>query len=344
MEDLASPVTAPPDELAAAVVAAGRLSRFTGSTWTQFVVRRLLNLVLVLGVLVVCDFFILRLIPGDPAEIMAGVTGAQDQVQLIRKELGLDLPLYLQMLNYAGNLLHGNLGHSFLTNQPVTEVISQRIGSSVSLAGLALALVLLLGIPTGMVLGALTREDRHRRLELAFTSTTSVVGSMPEYFVATLLAFIFGLELRLLPIAGSGDLSTLVLPTAAIVIRPIAVLARVVRVETLNVLAQDYVRTARSKRLPARVVYLRHVLPNVVTAALTISGILFAQLIGGAIVIENVFARNGLGTTLVTAVVNRDYPVIQGVILVLGVIVVVVNAVIDVVIAILDPRSRARLA
>jgi peptide/nickel transport system permease protein len=344
MQDRGAPATPEQIELAESLETVSRLSRVTGNTWTQFIVRRLVNLLIVLAVLVFCDFLILRLIPGDPAEIMAGVTGAQDQVQLIRHELGLDLPLQGQMVNYALNLAHGNLGHSFQTNEPVTEIISQRIGSSVQLAGTALVLVLLLGIPIGMLLGALTREERHRRLELAFTSSTSVVGALPEYFVATLLAFIFGLELRLLPVAGGSDLSALVLPAAAIVIRPIAVLARVVRVETLNVLAQDYIRTARSKRLPARIIYLRHVLPNVVTAALTISGILFAQLVGGAIVIENVFARNGLGTTLVIAVVNRDYPVIQGVILVLGVIVVVVNAVIDAVIALLDPRSRARLA
>src|ERR1700716_4256553 len=152
MKDFATPAAGLPDEYAAGIVAAGRVSRITGNSWTQFVVRRLLNLALVLTVLVFCDFLILRLIPGDPAEIMAGVTGAQDQVQIIRRELGLDLPLYAQMLNYATNLLHGNLGHSFLTNQPVTEVIAQRIGSSVELAGLALALVLLLGIPIGMVL------------------------------------------------------------------------------------------------------------------------------------------------------------------------------------------------
>jgi peptide/nickel transport system permease protein len=344
MQELQASASGIRDEFAAGVVAAGPLSRIRGNTWTQFILRRLLNLAVVLAVLVFCDFLILRLIPGDPAEILAGVTGAQDQVPIIRHELGLDLPLYGQMLNYANNLLHGDLGHSFLTNQAVTEIISQRIGSSVTLAGSALVLVLVLGISIGMILGALTREDRHRRLELAFTATTSVLGSLPEYFVATLLAFIFGLELRLLPIAGTSDLAGLILPTAAIAIRPIAILARVVRVEALNVLAQDYVRTARSKRLPARLIYLRHVLPNVVTAALTISGILFAQLVGGAIVIENVFDRNGLGTTLVTAVLNRDYPVIQGVILILGVIVVLVNAIIDVVIALIDPRSRARLA
>src|ERR1700687_4037593 len=318
-------------------------SRIRANTWTRFIARRLLNLVVVLTVLLLCDFLILRLIPGDPAEIAAGTSGAQEQVQAIRHELGLDLPLQAQLVNYCVNLLHGNLGHSFTTNQPVTEIIAQRVGPSVQLAGLSLALVLIVGRPAGMIMGALTREDRRRRLELSFTTTTSLLSALPEYFVATFLAFIFGLVLRWLPVAGSSDLSGLVLPTAAIALRPIAVLARIVRVETLNVLAQDYVRTARSKRLKPRVIYLRHVLPNVVTAALTIGGILVAQLIGGAIVIENVFARNGLGTPLVRTVLNRDYPVIQGVILVLGVIVVVVNALIDVVLAVVDPRSRTRL-
>jgi peptide/nickel transport system permease protein len=193
-----------------------------------------------------------------------------------------------------------------------------------------------------MLAGALTRDGRHRRAEVLLTAATSVIGALPEYLMGTFLAFIFAVWLRWLPVAGAEGLQSLLLPALAMSLRPIAVLIRVVRVETLNVLAQDYIRTARSKRLPERLIYFRHALPNVVTAALTISGILFAGLIGGAVVVENVFARSGLGTGLVTAVVNHDYPVIQGVVLVLGVTVVTVNAIVDILLGVIDPRSLGK--
>jgi len=145
-----------------------------------------------------------------------------------------------------------------------------------------------------------------------------------------------------LPVGGGEGWESLVLPTLAISLRPIAIIARIVRVETLNVLALDYMRTARSKRLPARVLYLRHALPNVLTAALTVGGLLFAGLIGGAVVVENVFARPGLGTALTNAVLARDYPLIQGIILFLGVMVVFVNAIVDLSLALVDPRSLTK--
>ena len=218
--------------------------------------------------------------------------------------------------------------------------------ATVSILGnwLSLALVLALSVPAGMFAGAFTREGRHRRAEVGFTAATSVIGSLPEYLAGTFLAFFFAVLFRLLPVAGSEGWQSLVLPALAMSLRPIAILARLVRVETLNVLAMDYMRTARSKRLPARLVYWRHVLPNVVTAALTIGGILFAGLIGSAVVVENVFARPGLGTTLVNAVLGRDYPIIQGIILVLGFTVVTVNATVDILLAIVDPRSMSRQA
>ena len=293
-------------------------------------------------VLATASFMMVRLIPGDPALVVGGLSATPDELVLIRHELGIDEPLQVQYAKYWINLAHGNLGASFVTQEPVANVISDRAGSSFQLAGVSLALVLLVSIPLGMLTGALTRDGRHKRLEVTLTGVTSVVGSLPEYLVGTLLAFVFAVWLRLLPVAGSEGWQPLVLPALAISLRPMAILTRLVRVETLNVLAMDYMRTARSKRLPARVIYTRHALPNVVTAALTIGGILFAGIIGGAVIVENVFARPGLGTALVNAVLARDYPVIQGVILVLGVVVVVVNAAVDVLLAMIDPRSITR--
>lgn len=331
-----------PDQGPLPVATATGRRRPRGDSWARFAGRRFLNLVIVLLCLLIVDFLILRLIPGDPAQILASVSGAPDQAQNIERELGLDQSIWSQAVTYGGNVVQGDLGRSFSTNQPVTEIISERLVDSAALAGASLALVLLVSLPGGIAMGALTRDQRHRRLESVFTTVTSIVGALPPYFTATILAFVIAVQLRLLPVAGSDGFQTLVLPALAISIPAIAILLRIVRVETLDVMAQDYIRTARSKRLPGRLIYLRHTLPNVSTAALTIGGVLFAQIIGGAVIVEIIFSRNGLGSTLVQAVINRDYPVIQGVILVLGAIIVVVNAVIDLVLALIDPRTRTR--
>jgi peptide/nickel transport system permease protein len=319
-----------------------RAAWMTRSPWVGFLLRRLMSLVVILLALALATFSMVRLIPGDPALYIAGIGATPQQIAAIRHQLGIDQPLEQQLVTYFVNLLHGDLGTSFVTKQPVSEVIQQRIGNSVQLATAALLLVMVVSIPGGMIAGAFTREGRHPRGEVAFTAVTSVMGALPEYLMATFLAFLFAVVLRLLPVAGSQGPQSLVLPALAVSLRPIAVLLRIVRVETLNVLAQDYIRTARSKRLPARLIYLRHTLPNVVTAALTVGGILFAALVGSAVVVEVVFARTGLGSSLVNAVLARDYPVIQGDVLVLGVIVVVVNAIVDILLAAVDPRSLTR--
>jgi len=320
----------------------GLIARISSNPWTGFLGRRLLSLAIILLALALATFSMVRLIPGDPALNIAGIGATQPQLDAIHHQLGLDQPLLAQLVTYFTNLLHGDLGSSFVTKQPVTDVIQTRIGNSLQLAGTCLLLVMLVSIPGGMLAGAFTREGRHPHGEVAFTAVTSVMGALPEYLMATFLAFLFAVEIRLLPVAGAEGPQSLVLPALAVSLRPIAVLLRIVRVETLNVLAQDYIRTARSKRLPARLIYLRHTLPNVVTAALTVGGILFAALIGSAVVVETVFARPGLGTSLVNAVLARDYPVIQGDVLVLGVTVVVVNAIVDILLAAVDPRSLTR--
>jgi peptide/nickel transport system permease protein len=287
--------------------------------------RRLLSLAIVLVVLVILSFALVRLIPGDPAQnVLAAQNSTPEQLAITRHELGLDQPLPQQFATYVTRLSHGDLGKSFATGQPVSQLVADRLPPSAELAGVAVLVVMLVAVPLGMLAAAYTREGRHRGVELAFTSTASVIGGLPEFLAATLLAFIFAVWLRLLPVAGQEGLQSLVLPVAAISLRPVFVLARIVRLETLNVLALDYIRTARGKRLPTRTIYLRHVLPNVVTAALTIGGI--------------------LGTALVSAAVTHDYEVVQAIVLVLGFTVVIVNAAVDIVLGIIDPRSLARSA
>jgi len=296
----------------------------------------------VLG-LVVVTFSMVRLIPGNPVLAVAGLTSTRAERIALTKEMGLNHPYFVQFGHYVNNLLHWNLGTSFADGQPVSQQISQEIGSSLVLAGVSLALVLIVAIPLGLVVAALTQEGRHPRIDMIFTGATSLFGSIPQFLLATFLAFIFAIWLKILPVAGfSPPVSSIILPAVSIALAPVAILSRLVRIETLNVLTQDYIRTARGKRLPTRIIYLRHVLPNVLTAALTLGGVIFAYIIAGAVIIENVFNRPGLGTGLIGAVQQNNYPVIQGIILVLGLIVVAVNVVVDLAVGFLDPRSLNR--
>ncbi|MGQ0548529.1 MAG: ABC transporter permease [Armatimonadota bacterium] len=310
----------------------------------RLALRRAAGLGIVLGALLIASFLIVRLIPGDPARAIAGFDASQEEVERVRTALGLDRPVLIQFVAYTRNALRLDFGESFVTSEPVTKVIADRLPKTGQLALVSLLLVLALSVPLGMIAGALTREGRNRGAEVAFTAVTSVGGALPEFLASTFLAFIFAVWLRWLPVAGADVSTAFILPALAISIRPIAILSRIVRVETLNVLAQDYIRTARSKRLPARLLYLRHTLPNVLTAALTIGGLLFAGLLGGAVIVENVFAWPGLGTAVVSAVLARDYPVIQGVILMLGIAVVLVNTLVDILLGMVDPRSIIRTA
>jgi peptide/nickel transport system permease protein len=250
--------------------------------------------------------------------------------------------LHEQFVRYVGNLAQGDLGSSFRRALPVRDLIQERLGTSLELAAAALVVTLLVSIPLGILAAALTQNGRHKRFELVFTGTTSVIGSIPEYLLGTVLVFLFAVQFQWLPPATANGFDALILPALAISIPSVMTLSRIVRVETLNVLGQDYIRTARSQRLPVDLIYFRHVLPNVLTAALTVSGLIFASIIGGAVIVETVFARSGLGLALVDAVLGHEYVVVQGIALVLGCSVVIVNALVDILIALVDPRSMAR--
>ncbi len=307
--------------------------------WGRFVLKRFVGLIAVLACLLVATFLMIHLVPGDPALRVAGINVTAADLAAIRQTLGLNDPLDVQFVHYLQRVARLDFGNSFTSHEPVVKIISDRLPRTIQLALVALVLIMSLSIPIGMLAGAFTREGRHKRFELGFMAITSIGGALPEYLAGTLLAFIFAVWLRWLPVSGANKWNAIILPALAISIRPIATLSRIVRVETLNVLAQDYMRTARSKRLPRRLLYLRHALPNVLTGALTIGGLIFAELLGGTVITENVFAWPGLGTAVVQAVIKLDYPVIQGVILLFGCIVVVINTIVDVLLALIDPRS-----
>jgi peptide/nickel transport system permease protein len=281
----------------------------------------------------------IHLVPGDPVRAALGTTAPASLVAQTRHDLGLDDPLLVQYLHYLGGLFHGDLGTSIVSRLPVGETIGQRLPATASLAVSAFVLAVLIAVPLGVLVAVVTRRGRRRRTELAFAGTSVVLGTIPDFLLGVGLVCVFAVNLHWLPVAGRAGLTSYVLPVLALAVGPAAVLARIVRVEMLAVLESDYIRTARAKRLAPTRIYLVHALPNAVTATLTLGGMLLSSMIAGTVLVENVFAWPGLGQTIVSSIVAKDYPVVQGTVLVYGVGVLLINTVIDVALALLDPRS-----
>jgi peptide/nickel transport system permease protein len=310
--------------------------------WLRFAARRAARLAVSLWVLVTAAFGMIHLIPGDPVRAALGPTAPVELVDTRRAALGLDDPLWLQYLRYLRNLVTGELSESMVSGLPVSQLIGDRLPATVQLALLAFALAVVVSVPLGLLMAMATRGGRNRSGELTFTSVSSILGVLPEFLVAVGLIYVFGVTLGLAPVAGRSGPGSYVLPVLALAIGPAAVLSRIVRVETLAVLQADYIRTARAKRLPARRIYLRHALPNALTATATVCGLLLGAMVAGTVLVENVFAWPGLGSTIVQSILAKDYPVAQGVVLVYGAAVLLVNLAVDVGLALLDPRSTIR--
>lgn len=320
--------------------------RFTSGAaahpWVRFAVRRAGRLLVSLWVLVTASFLMIHLIPGDPVRAALGPTAPADLVANRRAALGLDDPLLTQYLDYFKGLFTGDLGTSLISQLPVSDVISQRLPATLSLAVLGFLLSIAVAVPLGVTFGVLTRRGHGRRTELGFTTTSIVVGTIPDFLIGVGLVYVFGVSLDWLPVAGNDTPSAYLLPVLSLAIGPAVILARIIRVEMVAVLEADYVRTARAKRLPDRAVYLQHALPNALTATLTLGGLLLGSMVAGTVLVENVFAWPGLGSTIVRSILDKDYPVVQAIVLVYGVAVLLTNTTVDVVLALIDPRSLIR--
>lgn len=326
---------------AAGLRPSARLRAWAGAPAPRFLARRLGSLLVVIWVVEVATFLMVRLIPGNPARQVLGPHASERAVQTLRHELGLDQPLLQQYFQYTGHVLRFDFGSSFYTHLSVSSELSSRIGAELELISVAVGVILLLGIGGGLAVGGLTHDGRHRLIERGFVTITGIFGSIPGYVMATVLALLFAVTWTLLPVAGNSTADSVVLPALSIALPQAALLARIVRVEALNVLSQNYIRSARSKRLGTATLYTRYVLPNVLTAALTLGGTIFTQTVGSAIIVENVFAWNGLGLLLTQSVLRLDFPVVQGSAMLLALIVVLINALVDVSVSVVDPRSAA---
>jgi peptide/nickel transport system permease protein len=314
----------------------------SASPWLRFAARRLGQLLVSALVLITASFLIIHLVPGDPVRAALGLDASPQVVDARRAALGLNNPLWLQYVDYLRNLFTGQFGTSISSGLPVSEVISQRLPATLELAGYSFVVAVVVAVPLGLVLGVATRDGRRRGTELTFTSVSIFLAAIPGFLLAVGLVYAFGVTLSWVPVAGESGFSSYILPVASLAIGPAVVLARILRLEVITALRADYVRTARAKRLPAWRIYLLHVLPNALTATLTVCGLVLAAMIAGTVLVENVFAWPGLGSEIVASIIAKDYPVVQAIVLVYGTGVLLINLIVDVALALLDPRSTIR--
>lgn len=282
-------------------------------------------------------FLMLQLIPGDPAEIFLGEQRSTPELLAqVRQDMGLDRPLHIQYLSYMGNVLRGDFGTSLFNNQPVLSQILDALPSTLELALSALVISTLLGILLGIV-SALKHNTWIDSLSMGF----ALMGvSMPVFWLGLLLILVFSVQLRWFPPMGQGGFDRLVLPALALGLLSSATLARLVRSSMLDVLNEDYVRTARAKGLRERSVVIRHALRNALIPAVTVLGLQFGGLLSGAVLTETIFARVGLGRMYVESILNKDITMIQGLTLILALSVMLTNILVDLSYALLDPRIR----
>jgi peptide/nickel transport system permease protein len=303
-------------------------------TMVTYVLRRLTMLIPVLLGVTFLTFAISHATPGDPARLMLGVYATEEKVAELRQQMGLDDPLLVQYSRYVWNAAHGDLGKSFRGQTPVVQDILARLPSTLELTISAMAIA----IAGGVALGVIAATAKTRAVDGVAMATALVGLSIPNFFLGILLIIVFGVKLRWVSVTGGEGLRDLVLPALCLALAPLATLARLTRSCVLEVAREDYVRTARAKGLRERVVTTGHVLRNALIPVVTVVGLQFAALLGGTVFIESVFARPGIGRFAVNAILMRDYPQIQGVVLFVATTYVLVNLAVDLLYAFLDPR------
>ncbi len=312
---------------------------------STYLIRRALGAVLVMWAVATLVFFMLRIVPGDPIGAMLFDVGDAQAIEDLRRKLGLDQPIYVQYFKWFWLTLQGDLGNSIYGSRvAVSRLIAEAAPRTLSLAGISFVLALVIAIPAGLI--AATR--RNTGLDHGVTLVAFLGLSMPDFWVGILLVIVFAANLQWLPAIGYVPLSEgfwpwlshLILPSIAVGTAFSAIIARMIRSAMLEVLKTDYMRVARAKGLRPSVVLLRHALPNALIPVVTVIGIAFALLMAGAVVVENVFAIKGLGRILIQGILDRDYPVVQGAILVVSAIFIFSNLLVDLLYTMIDPRIR----
>lgn len=310
-----------------------------------YVTRRLIGAALVMLAVSTLVFFMIRLVPGDPIAAMLADSGSPEAREALIRRLGLDQPLIVQFWKWLTGVLQGDFGASIYgSNQPVADILLAALPKTLSLAFLSFFIAIAIAVPAGII--SATRKNSAADVGVSLFAFLGL--SMPDFWLAILLIIIFAANLQWLPAIGYAPmsegfwewLSHLILPAIAIGTGFSAIIARMIRSSMLEVLQADYMRTATSKGLTQRVMLLRHALPNALIPVITVIGIAFALLISGAVVVENVFSIKGLGRVLIQGIQNRDYPVVQGAVLLVSAFFVLSNLVVDLLYAVIDPRIR----
>lgn len=301
-----------------------------------YILRRICLLVPVLFGVTLVSFSLLHLVPGDPAQILGGQEATQEDIDRIRREYGLDQPLPVQYLRFVGNALRGDLGISIQSRHPVNQLLFQRLGFTLQLSLASILVAAALGLVAGII--AATRQ--YSVFDTASMLAALFGISMPIFWLGLLLMLVFSVHLRWLPAGGSGELRHLVLPAIALGAASAAVIARMTRASMLEVIRQDYIRTARANGLRDWVVIYKHALKNAMIPVITVFGLEFGYMLGGAVLTETVFSLPGVGRLMVEGIFQRDYAVVQGSMLLVATTFVMVNLLTDIAYALFDPKIR----
>lgn len=302
----------------------------------RYIIKRIIGVIPTLIIVVTFVFFFVRMIPGDPARLVAGPQATLEDVEVVREQLGLNKPVHEQYITYVTGLLHGDLGTSLRTKRPVTVEISNRYANTAKLTLMALTWSTIAGI----LLGVWSGKNRSKWQD--YTGMTVAVSgiSLPSFWVGFMLIMIFSVKLRWFPTTGAETWKSLILPSLALGSSIAAIIARFTRSSIIEVLKDDYIRTARAKGLKEKVVVWRHAFRNAMISVVTVVGLQFGFLLGGSVVTEQVFAFPGLGNLLIESVNYRDYPAIQSLILIFSLHFVVINLIVDVLYAVLNPEIQ----
>lgn len=302
-----------------------------------YIIRRLVLVIpIVLGVTLVV-FIILHTMPGDPAQVMAGLDSSKEVLERIRNDLGLDQPLPIQYLTFLKNIfIHGDLGYSFRTRRPVSAEIKGRLENTLVLAGAAITLAILIG----MICGIMCALRHNSKLDRFFTVISMVGLSTPTFWSGLLLIMLFSVSLGWFPAGGMSGVKSIFLPAVTLALPISAVITRIVRTSLLDVLHENYIRTAKAKGLSPLRVVLRHALKNSLIPTTTVMGLQFGYLLGGSVVVEMVFSWPGMGQLIITAILGRDYSMVQGAIIVMALLFILINLIVDILYTYLDPRIQ----
>lgn len=309
-----------------------------------YVLRRLLHMIPVMLIVSLVSFAIMRFVPGDPALLIAGSEASEVQVEALREQLGLNKPLPQQLLDWYGGMFRGDLGQSILLGRSVTEAMLERLPVSASLALYALLLTVVFGLASGM----LAALHSNSWIDQACMTMALLGVSVPNFWLGLMLIIVFSVHLGWLPTGGyvpftedpAGWLRAATLPAVSLALMQVGLLARMTRSTMVETLGQDYIRTAQAKGLPEWIVVGKHALANVMIPIVTVIGIVFSLLVSGAVVIESVFSIPGVGRLVANGILRRDYPLIQGSLLITTAILLLINLMVDILYAYLDPRIR----